>query len=254
MPAARRCSAAPRVEGRSARRRLRRHRRVERLSRDRPRAERLSGDVAEMLEQLQKDLFAIGARLADPAEKIARTGDQGRRDRCGHSAARRLDRSIRERSCRRCAVSFFPAAIARARSCTSSRTVCRRAERSVVALGSRQGRPPSARVCQSSVRPAVRAGARRQSSRGPAGSGVVAAQHASRGPVSPRRKFFAPVPERRVREWPRTRRGSCAVGRFDGDVPSIARDPVGAILERRRLTALCRVASGATRTQRSASR
>jgi cob(I)alamin adenosyltransferase len=31
----------------------------------------LSGDVAELLEQLQKDLFAIGARLADPAEKIA---------------------------------------------------------------------------------------------------------------------------------------------------------------------------------------
>jgi cob(I)alamin adenosyltransferase len=31
----------------------------------------LAGDVATMLEQLQKDLFAIGARLADPAEKIA---------------------------------------------------------------------------------------------------------------------------------------------------------------------------------------
>ena len=31
----------------------------------------LSGDVAQLLEQLQKDLFAIGARLADPAEKIA---------------------------------------------------------------------------------------------------------------------------------------------------------------------------------------
>jgi len=31
----------------------------------------LSGDIAGQLEQLQKDLFAIGARLADPAEKIA---------------------------------------------------------------------------------------------------------------------------------------------------------------------------------------
>ncbi len=31
----------------------------------------LDGDVAELIEQLQRDLFAIGARLADPANKVA---------------------------------------------------------------------------------------------------------------------------------------------------------------------------------------
>ena len=30
-----------------------------------------SADLAEMIEQIQKDLFALGARLADPAHKIA---------------------------------------------------------------------------------------------------------------------------------------------------------------------------------------
>src|SRR4026209_1308685 len=31
----------------------------------------VSGDIVELIEQQQKDLFAIGARLADPAVKIA---------------------------------------------------------------------------------------------------------------------------------------------------------------------------------------
>ena len=30
-----------------------------------------------MLEQIQRDLFALGARLADPGHKIAGTGDEG---------------------------------------------------------------------------------------------------------------------------------------------------------------------------------
>ena len=31
----------------------------------------LPGDVTDILEHIQKDLFAIGARLADPAEKVS---------------------------------------------------------------------------------------------------------------------------------------------------------------------------------------
>ena len=48
-----------------------------------------------MLEQIQRDLFALGARLADPAQKIAERVDQGRRRRRGYQQTRGLDRRAR---------------------------------------------------------------------------------------------------------------------------------------------------------------
>jgi cob(I)alamin adenosyltransferase len=94
----------------------------------------LAGDLAELLEQLQKDLFAIGARLADPAEKIAErvtkvavTGAdvarlEGWIDRL-EAELPPLRRFILPGGSRAGALLHF------------SRTVCRRAERAIVSLG-----------------------------------------------------------------------------------------------------------------------
>jgi cob(I)alamin adenosyltransferase len=91
--------------------------------------------LAPMLEQIQRDLFALGARLADPAKKIAErvtktavTGEdisrlEGWIDRL-ESELPPLRRFILAGGCRTGATLHV------------SRTVCRRAERSMVALGS----------------------------------------------------------------------------------------------------------------------
>jgi cob(I)alamin adenosyltransferase len=88
-----------------------------------------------MLEQIQRDLFALGARLADPAKKIAErvtktavTSEdisrlEGWIDRL-ESELPPLRRFILAGGCRTGAALHV------------SRTVCRRAERSMVALGS----------------------------------------------------------------------------------------------------------------------
>jgi len=94
----------------------------------------LGGDIAGLIEQLQKDLFAIGARLADPAEKIAERvtkvavtdADIGRLegwiDRL-EAELPPLRRFILPGGNRAGSLLHF------------SRTVCRRAERAIVALG-----------------------------------------------------------------------------------------------------------------------
>ena len=95
----------------------------------------LSGDVIDLLEQLQKDLFAIGAQLADPAERIS---ERVAKVAVGDADIQRLEgwidrfegelpplrRFILPGGCRAGALLHL------------SRTVCRRAERSIVALGS----------------------------------------------------------------------------------------------------------------------
>ena len=48
-----------------------------------------------MLEQIQRDLFALGARLADPAHRIAERVTKAAVIAGGHRAARRLDRHAR---------------------------------------------------------------------------------------------------------------------------------------------------------------
>ena len=92
------------------------------------------GQLGEMLEHLQRDLFALGARLADPGHKIAErvvkaavtdadiTRLEGWIDQL-ESELQPLRRFILAGGC--------PAGAA----LHVARTVCRRAERSVVSLG-----------------------------------------------------------------------------------------------------------------------
>ncbi len=94
----------------------------------------LSGDVSELLEQLQKDLFAIGARLADPGEKIA--------GRVAKVAVTDADIQRLENWIDRCEAELpplrrfiLPGGSRAGALLHFSRTVCRRAERSIVALG-----------------------------------------------------------------------------------------------------------------------
>ena len=99
------------------------------------RAAALAADLDEMCVALQRDLFALGARLADPAHKIARRVEKIVIDDA--SIARlegwidRLDTEIAP--LRHFILSDGTAAGA---SLHFARTVCRRAERSVLALGS----------------------------------------------------------------------------------------------------------------------
>lgn len=94
----------------------------------------LDADLDEMLVRIQRDLFALGSRLADPAEriaervdKIALTDDDVARleawiDSCeeGLSPLRRF---------------ILPGGTPPAATLHLARTVCRRAERRMVALG-----------------------------------------------------------------------------------------------------------------------
>jgi cob(I)alamin adenosyltransferase len=94
----------------------------------------LPGDVADMLERIQIDLFAIGARLADPAEKIA--------DRVTKATVTDLDIQRLEDWIDRFEGELpplrrfiLPGGNRAGALLHLSRTVCRRAERSIVALG-----------------------------------------------------------------------------------------------------------------------
>jgi cob(I)alamin adenosyltransferase len=100
----------------------------------------VSGDIVELIEQLQKDLFAIGARLADPAVKIAeRVTKVAVADADIQRLEDWIDRFEAElRPLRR----FILPGGSRAGSLLHlSRTVCRRAERQIVALGPDQVEP-----------------------------------------------------------------------------------------------------------------
>src|SRR5688572_3710738 len=94
----------------------------------------LSGDVAELLERLQKDLFAIGARLADPAEKIAeRVTKVAVTDADVQRLEDWIDRFESELPPLRRFI--LPGGNGAGALLHFSRTVCRRAERSIVSLG-----------------------------------------------------------------------------------------------------------------------
>jgi len=82
---------------------------------------------------IQRDLFAIGAQLADPTHRVA-----SRRAKAAVTAAhvRRLERAIDAREARLPPLRAFvmPGGTAAAAALHLARTVCRRAERSVVTL------------------------------------------------------------------------------------------------------------------------
>jgi cob(I)alamin adenosyltransferase len=94
----------------------------------------LSGDIAGLIEQLQKDLFAIGARLADPAEKIA---ERVTKVAVTDADIRRLEEWIDRLEGELPPLRRF--ILPGGGTCGAwlhvARTVCRRAERNVVGLG-----------------------------------------------------------------------------------------------------------------------
>jgi cob(I)alamin adenosyltransferase len=89
--------------------------------------------LERLLLSLQRDLFAIGAHLADPAHRVA-----AKRAKAAVTAARvrRLERAIDAREARLPPLRSFvtPDGTPAAALLHQARTVCRRAERSVVTL------------------------------------------------------------------------------------------------------------------------
>ncbi len=94
----------------------------------------LAGDLAALLEHVQKDLFAIGARLADPAEKIA---ERVTKVAVTDADIQRLEDWIDRFEAELPPLRRFilPGGNGAGALLHLSRTVCRRAERSIVALG-----------------------------------------------------------------------------------------------------------------------
>lgn len=94
----------------------------------------LDGDVAELIEQLQRDLFAIGARLADPADKVAR---RVTKVAVTDADIQRLEGWIDRFEAELPPLRRFilPGGNRAGAMLHVSRTVCRRAERSIVGLG-----------------------------------------------------------------------------------------------------------------------
>ncbi len=97
----------------------------------------LAGDIAELLEQLQQDLFAIGARLADPATHIA---ERVTKAAVADADIQRLEDWIDRFEAELPPLRRFilPGGSRAGALLHFSRTVCRRAERSIVALGAEQ--------------------------------------------------------------------------------------------------------------------
>ena len=90
--------------------------------------------LASMLEHLQRDLFAVGARLADPAHRVA---ERVAKTAVGAADIERLETWIDQLEAELPALRRFILAGGGATGAALhlARTVCRRAERSIVVLG-----------------------------------------------------------------------------------------------------------------------
>jgi cob(I)alamin adenosyltransferase len=92
-----------------------------------------AGPLGRLLSGVQEDLFAIGAQLADPTHRVA-----AKRAKAAVTAAhvRRLERAIDAREEKLPPLRSFvlPGGTPAAALLHHARTVCRRAERSVVSL------------------------------------------------------------------------------------------------------------------------
>jgi cob(I)alamin adenosyltransferase len=104
------------------------------------RAAGMDVDLTEALQQIQKDLFALGARLADPSVRIA-----GRVTKAAvaQQDIERLEQLIDDLETELPPLRRFilPGGCEAGAALHLARTVCRRAERRVVALGTGQDEP-----------------------------------------------------------------------------------------------------------------
>ena len=91
-------------------------------------------ELSQLLDAVQRDLFAIGAQVADPRAQVA-----SRKEKAALAPARIVDleRAIDAREAQMPPLTAFilPGGTPLAASLHVARTVCRRAERSVLALG-----------------------------------------------------------------------------------------------------------------------
>jgi cob(I)alamin adenosyltransferase len=98
------------------------------------RAAGLDATLAAAIEAIQRDLFAVGARLADPASRIA---DRVTKAAVADADVARLEQSIDQLETELTPLRRFilPGGSPAGAWLHLARTVCRRAERRVVALG-----------------------------------------------------------------------------------------------------------------------
>jgi cob(I)alamin adenosyltransferase len=91
-------------------------------------------DLAEAIETIQKELFAVGARLADPAARIAQRVTKAA---VGEAEILRLEQTIDRLDAELPPLKRFilPGGCPAGAMLHLARTVCRRAERRVVGLG-----------------------------------------------------------------------------------------------------------------------
>jgi len=98
----------------------------------------LAEDIVALLEQLQKDLFAIGARLANPSDKPSRRSTMDdRRSTIDDASVAHLEAAIDRLEAELPPLRRFilPGGSRAGALLHFSRTVCRRAERAIVSLG-----------------------------------------------------------------------------------------------------------------------
>ncbi|HEY3091512.1 MAG TPA: cob(I)yrinic acid a,c-diamide adenosyltransferase [Vicinamibacterales bacterium] len=98
------------------------------------RAAGVDADMSSLIESLQKDLFALGARLADPSSRIAPRVEKAV---IGEAAVQRLEQAIDrlEETLPPLRRFVLPGGSNAGALLHLARTVCRRAERRVIALG-----------------------------------------------------------------------------------------------------------------------
>jgi cob(I)alamin adenosyltransferase len=91
------------------------------------------GKLAVLLGQIQRDLFALGAQLADPTARVA---SRKAKATVGAAQTRRLERAIDRAEAGLPALTAFilPGGTSLGAHLHLARTVCRRAERAVVTL------------------------------------------------------------------------------------------------------------------------
>jgi cob(I)alamin adenosyltransferase len=104
------------------------------------RAQGLDADLAEMITRIQRDLFALGSRLADPAHRIA---ERVAKAAIAPEDISRLEAWIDTLEAELPPLRRFvlPGGTGAGAALHVARTTCRRAERAIVALGSEAFEP-----------------------------------------------------------------------------------------------------------------